>query len=965
MTLTPERWQRARAVFQEAMEMDEHERSAFLDSQCASDPSLRAELKELLAAEGELGSSFLEEPAMVHAVSRAETSDHTCVLPPGTKLGPYVVQSLIGAGGMGEVYRARDASLKRDVAIKALPASLSHDPDRLRRFQLEAEAAAALNHANILSIFHIGQQDGSPYIVSELLEGETLRERMRHGALKLRDAIDIAIQTAKGLAAAHDKGIAHRDLKPENLFLAKDGRVKILDFGLAKLMQNPSSHSATASLHDQTDAGRVLGTVGYMSPEQVRGEPADGRSDIFALGCVLYEMLTAKRAFRKPTAVETMHAILNEDPQAVSNITRAIPPALERVVHRCLEKAPDRRFQSASDLAFALDALSESGSGSARLMIRIRRDRAALWVAGAVVLALLALAIVAGYKYYPLKKAPPASQEWEQLTDFPDAAVAPALSPDGKMLAFVRGYHTFLASGDVYVKLLPHGEPIQLTHQDKLKAEPAFSPDGSQVAYTTDPPWDTWVVSVLGGQTRLMLPNASGLTWVDNRHVLFSEIKSGIHMAVVTATEGRTEQRDVYVPPQENGMAHRSYLSPDHKWVLIAEEMGGPVVGTTPCRVVPFDGSSQGRPVGPDTACSYGGWSPDGKWMYFSAHAGGGFHLWRQAFPDGNPEQFTFGPTEQEGVAVAPDGRSVLTSVGFQLRTVWVHDQSGDHQIAFSGSARLPNPQVSSRALFSPDGKKLFFFGRRGSNQADELWQADLLSGQMEPLLPGTSLRDTFDISPDGRQLVFDSFDAKGVPKLWIAWIDRRSPPRQLESDLPESDPVFGPDGGVYYQAQEGPLAYLYRRPPDGGAGRRVTSHPVVRFETISPDGKWLVAEAPIASEDSFRGVQAFNVDDGTVKRVCHNLCMVRWSEDGKFLFVSLSGNSESTATERTFIVPLGHGNMFPALPATGIESEADLVELNGVNVVNAFVRPGPDGSRYAFDRESDHRNIYRIPIPN
>src|SRR6516165_8885867 len=302
MTLTPERWQRARDVLHEAMEMDDEDRSAYLDSQCASDPSLRAELKELLDAEGKIDSSFLEKPAVAH-VAHTEASGQVAVLPPGTKLGLYVVQSLLGAGGMGEVYRARDASLKRDVAIKVLPASVSRDPDRLRRFQLEAEAAAALNHSNILSIFAIGQQDGSPYIVTELLEGETLRERLRHGALRLRDAIDAAIQIAKGLAAAHEKGIAHRDLKPENLFLAKDGRVKILDFGLAKLMQSVSADSPTVSLRDQTDAGRVLGTVGYMSPEQVRGQPADTRSDIFALGCVLYEMLTGKRAFRKPSSV--------------------------------------------------------------------------------------------------------------------------------------------------------------------------------------------------------------------------------------------------------------------------------------------------------------------------------------------------------------------------------------------------------------------------------------------------------------------------------------------------------------------------------------------------------------------------------------------------------------------------------------------------------------------------------------
>ncbi len=534
------------------------------------------------------------------------------------------------------------------------------------------------------------------------------------------------------------------------------------------------------------------------------------------------------------------------------------------------------------------------------------------------------------------------------------------------MLAFVRGYHTFLASGDVYVKLLPRGEPVQLTHQDKLKAEPAFSPDGSRIAYTTDPPWDTWVVPVLGGPTRLMLPNASGLTWIDNQHVLFSEIKSGIHMAVVTATEGRAEQRDVYVPQQEAGMAHRSSLSPDHKWVLIAEEMtAGTAVVTTPCRVVPFDGSSPGRLVGPQSACSYGGWSPDGKWMLFSAHAGGGFHLFRQAFPSGEPEQLTFGPTEQEGVAVAPDGRSVLTSVGFQLRTVWVHDQSGDHQVAFSGSARLPMVQLSSRALFSPDGSKLYFFGRQGSKEADELWQADLHSGQTEPVLPGTALWDTFDISRDGQRLVFDSFDAKGVTKLWVAWLDRRSPPRQLESDLPESDPVFGPDGNVYYQALEGPKIYIYRRSPDGGAGEKVTSHPVVRLQTISPDGKWLVAESPIGGEDAFRGVEAFNVGDATIKRICSILCIVRWSGDGKLVYISLSRSGENVRRYRTFIVPLRHGSAFPDLPATGIKAEADLERLNGVKVVDDLLHPGPDGSRYAFDRESDHRNIYRIPIPN
>jgi len=444
MTLTPERWQRARDILHEAMEMEHEDMSAYLDSQCASDPSLRAELKELLAAEGEIDSSFLEKPALANATPPSQTSDRTSVLPSGTTLGPYVIQSLIGAGGMGEVYRARDASLKRDVAIKVLPASFSRDPDRLRRFQLEAEAAAALNHTNILSIFHIGQQDGSPYIVTELLEGETLRDRLRRGALKLRDAIDIAIQAAKGLAAAHEKGIAHRDLKPENLFLAKDGHVKILDFGLAKLMQpTAGSDTPTASLRDHTDAGRVLGTVGYMSPEQVRGQPADTRSDIFSLGCVLYEMLTGKRAFRKPTSVETMNAILNEDPPAASDITRAIPPALERVVHRCLDKSPERRFQSAADLAFALDALSDSAAAGTG----VTRGTAAqpdsgtggsrkVWLALSVVLLLASMGL--GWWYWKRRPIEKGEIRQRQLTatTAENPILQAAISRDGKYLAY-------------------------------------------------------------------------------------------------------------------------------------------------------------------------------------------------------------------------------------------------------------------------------------------------------------------------------------------------------------------------------------------------------------------------------------------------------------------------------------------------------------------------------------------------
>src|SRR5947209_7188212 len=277
----------------------------------------------------------------------------------------HEVISKIGEGGMGEVYRARDTKLGRDVAIKVLPAALSADAERLRRFEQEAQAAGELNHPNILVIFHIGTHEGAPYIVSELLEGQTLRERMAGAALSQRKAIDYALQTAHGLAAAHAKGIVHRDLKPENLFVTNDGRVKILDFGLAKLTgtgDGTQSQTEVPTRRVDTDPGMVMGTMGYMSPEQLKGQRADHRSDIFSFGAILYEMLSGKRAFRGDSIAETMSAILREDPPDLSETNKTVSPALERALRHCLEKNPAERFHSARDLAFAIESLSGSAT---------------------------------------------------------------------------------------------------------------------------------------------------------------------------------------------------------------------------------------------------------------------------------------------------------------------------------------------------------------------------------------------------------------------------------------------------------------------------------------------------------------------------------------------------------------------------------------------------------------------------
>jgi len=289
----------------------------------------------------------------------------------GTRFGSYEILSLIGAGGMGEVYRARDTQLNRDVAVKVL-LNLSTDPHRLQRFEQEARAAAALNHPNILAVYHMGRYEGAPYLVSELLSGENLRQLVKRGPLPVRKVIEYCVQIAHGLQAAHDRGIVHRDLKPENLFLTKEGRVKILDFGLAKLTQPvQTSEYGPGTIGGLTEPGVVMGTVGYMSPEQVRGESTDSRTDIFAFGAVLYEMLTGKRAFQRSNATETQAAILREDPPNILDLVPNLPPGLQRIVQRCLDKSPEHRFQSAADLAFALESaadISLSGQRSALVL---------------------------------------------------------------------------------------------------------------------------------------------------------------------------------------------------------------------------------------------------------------------------------------------------------------------------------------------------------------------------------------------------------------------------------------------------------------------------------------------------------------------------------------------------------------------------------------------------------------------
>jgi serine/threonine protein kinase/Tol biopolymer transport system component len=535
-------------------------------------------------------------------------------LPSGTKLGPYEIRSPLGAGGMGEVYRARDTRLNRDVAIKVLPASFSSDPDRLQRFAQEARAAAALSHPNILSIFDIGDNQGAPYVVSELLEGETLRDRLRNGPLPARKAIDYAGQMARGLAAAHEKGIIHRDLKPENLFLTHDGRVKILDFGLAKLTHpEPGDSSGDAPTQQVgTDAGTVMGTAGYMSPEQVRGKPADARSDIFALGAILYEMLSGKRAFQGDSSADTMSAILKEDPPELSETGAKLTPALERIVRHSLEKNPGERFQSARDVAFNLDALTDISSSSRAGVHPIREEPATRrWLLPGLGGLLLLASWGAIYQFAHRGSGPP-NPTFHEVTFRNGTIWAARFAPDGQTVVYGAAwdgqpqeiFSTRFDSSDSRPVGLSPAQILAISSKGEMAIAQhpadflAFAQAGTLAR-----------VPLAGGAPREVLDNVFWADWTPD----------GQSLAVIRSSTGAATHLEfpagkaLYEP---QGWVSHVRFSPNGDYLSIADHVASGDDG----RVVILDLQGN-RKAGSSFYSSVQGlaWSPNGKEVWFSA----------------------------------------------------------------------------------------------------------------------------------------------------------------------------------------------------------------------------------------------------------------------------------------------------------------------------------------------------------
>ena len=573
------------------------------------------------------------------------------------------------------------------------------------------------------------------------------------------------------------------------------------------------------------------------------------------------------------------------------------------------------------------------------------------WMAVAV--ALPAIAVLAALALW-LRPPPRYEAVYQQITNFADSAVSPALSPDGRTLAFIRSADWWLTRGQIWVKLLPNGEPVQVTDDPQPKYGLSFSPDGSRIAYTVleGGVWKTKTVSPIGGEPSQMLSNAAGLSWLDAEHVLFSEIKTGVHMGMATARENRSEYRPVYFPRDKRGMVHLSYASPDRKWALVVEM--NPV--WQPCRVVPLDASSAGRQAGPQGKCTSAAWSPDGNWMYLGVEIDGQRHLWRQRFPHGEPEQITSGPTEEDGIAVAADGGSLITSIGIRQGQLWIHDDRGDRQLSLEG--HVPTLDESGRfgamPVFSLNGKSVFYLRRQSSGAPFELWRADIESGRSVKVLTGFSILE-YDLSKAGDEVVFSTQSAGSSLQIWLAPVDLSQPPH-LVASIDGDSPHFGPDGSILFRLHEGATHYLARMNRDGSGRAKVVAYPIGNVQYISPDRLWLTTISP--RPDGGRGTLAVPSSGGAAQLIYrHGVGPINWSQDGKFLYIPQPQG-------KTAAIPLRPGEALPKLPPSGLDGLDVRAVFPGARLIEAsHIFPGPAPTVYAYVRARVHRNLFRITL--
>ncbi len=810
---------------------------------------------------------------------------------PGTKLGRYETRSQLGAGGMGEVYLARDPKINRDVAIKVLPEAFSLNSERLRRFEQEAQAIGKLNHPNILSVFDVDTHDGAPYVVYELLEGETLRECLNHGALSTRKAVDYAMQIAQGLAAAHNKGIIHRDLKPENIFITHDNRVKILDFGLAKLtepVQNPEHQTDVPTRNVNTDPGAVMGTVGYMSPEQVKAQRVDHRSDIFSLGCVLYEMISGKRAFRRESAIETLNAILREDPPGLFESNSQINPALERVVMHCLEKNPDQRFQSARDVAFALDALSGLSSSrtlssvlpvSGRLARLTKRELLAWVFTGILLLTLVAtLPLAVGYLRRPAENVSAATRFSIYAPEKTELRGSFAVSPDGQRVV-LRG----IAQGKV---LLWMRALDSLTIQPLAGTEeaiyPFWSSDSRFIGFFSGGKLKK--IEASGGpvQTLCDATEGRGGAWNSEGVIIFAPREASPLYRVPAAGGAPVPLTKLDESRKEVSHLHPHFLPDGRHFLYLAmspqRESAGIYVGS-------LDKQETKLLVNSDFSAIYA----PGYLLFLRDRT-----LMAQSFDDKRLELVgePF-PVAEEVDSLRAGFRFALFSVSQTGVLVYRSGSSDSSQLIWFDREGKQLGMVGPRANYavpwlSPDEKRVAFSGAGPEGGNADIWLIELARGTLTRFTfdPAADLSPVW--SPDGSRILFAS-DRDGIADLYVraasgAGKDEalvKSNNRKIATDwsmdgkfilYQENDPKTGYDIWVLpLSGEQKPFPFLQTE-FDERQGR------------FSPDGKWIA----YVSNESGKWqvyVQSFPAPGSKWQVSTDGGAQPQWRRDGKELF--------------------------------------------------------------------------------
>jgi Tol biopolymer transport system component len=817
-----EGWQRVKEVLGAALELPPEERAAYLKRSAQGNEALLREVEALLRAHDQAGD-FLQAGTAPSPLS------------PGTRLGPYEVGELLGVGGMGEVYRARDHRLGRDVAMKVLAPHLSRDRAALERFEREARAVAALSHPNILAIHDVGEDKGFAFAVAEVLQGQTLRARLDRGPLPALEAIGLARQAAEGLRAAHEKGIVHRDIKPENLFLTDHGLLKILDFGIAK-MTVPAGGTLTEDSTAITQGGMVLGTPAYMSPEQLRGRPLDQRSDLFSLGAVLHEMLSGSKAFARPTPLQTVAAVLVEDPPPLDDA--GVPPPLQALVRRCVAKQPEARFQTAMELAAALREL-ELGPGRA---VARRLPRSARWVALALAAGVAAAAL---WPRAGVTPPPPPPARLVPLTSFQGREFHPALSPDGHSLAFTwdgdKGDNV-----DVYNKDVGSETVLRLTSDPARECCPAWSPDGRSVAFIRlDGSRGTILVvpSVGGPERRLATLQAwfgSGLTWSpDGRHLAYSEGAPGEGPFGISLLALDTLQAQALTRPAGKylGDAFPAF-SPDGQEVAFARLSagGGLLFGAELSLVAAGGGETRQVQYEPGLV---GGldWTPDGRELVYSAERQGVPGLWRVPVAGGTPHSAAHPDDPQLAPAM---GAETVAEVSDPFR-VSVSRRGGRLAYARSASntdiwgatldermrperpaALFASTRAEEAPQISPDGRRIAFSSTRASG-TPQIWACDRGGAGCVQLTTSEQACGTPRWSPDGRHIVFDS-PREGHSDVFTLDVETRLATRLTRTPGEESVPSWSPDGrSVYFASDRTGAWQVWRMPARGGPAAQLT----------------------------------------------------------------------------------------------------------------------------------------------